>query len=43
MTCDDNYTFKIAKDLGEKKLISLFDDKYSKGRKQVSDYFTLTL
>lgn len=42
MTCNDNYTFKTAKELGE-KLISLFDDKYSKGRKQVSDYFTLTL
>lgn len=46
MTCDDNYTFKTAKDWGwgvDKKLISLFEDKYSKDRKQVSDYFTLTL
>lgn len=42
MTCNDNYTFKTAKELGE-KVISLCEDKQSEGRKQVSDFLTLAL
>lgn len=42
MICNDNYIFKIVKELGE-KVISFCEDKQLEGRKQVFDFFILVL